>query len=513
MLVSFLADLTRNWCTMSNAAYDGPIDGLKKSTVKGAFVTSLAQLAKVTVQFSSVIVLSRLLSPADFGLLAMVTPVYGLALIFQDLGLGHATVQSAQVTSAQNTALFWLNVAVSVGLAVPLTFGAPTVGWFYGDERAVALTRAFAVLIIVGALGAQHSALLNRSMRFRFLAALDTVSTLAGFLGGVLVAVVLHTYWALFWSYAIGASVNLIAVWIGAGFVPGRPRWEPSARQMVRFGAGITGFNFSNFVVRNLDNVLIGRVWGDAALGLYDRAYKFLLFPLVQINAPLARVMLPTLARLRTEPQRYRSVYLRAVNQLLLVTQPSIVFLIAAADILIPALLGEQWRGAAPIFKWMGLAALLQPIGGAANWLFISQQQSKAFAWSGAFNAAISTVAFCAGLPWGPIGVAAAYSIAQTLFRSPVLWWMATRNGPVRQQDLYGAAIMHALASAGSFASIVVASQVTTLDGVPGLALFLCLSYGVTILVLATMPPGRRALRETLSIVAILASRDRRQGL
>src|SRR5579863_4721233 len=114
---------------MSNVAYDPPIGGLRQSAVKGAFVTSLAQLAKLIVQFGSVIALSRLLSPADFGCLAMVAPLYGLALIFQDLGLSHATVQSAQVTSAQNNALFWLNVAVSLSLAVPLAVGAPMVGW------------------------------------------------------------------------------------------------------------------------------------------------------------------------------------------------------------------------------------------------------------------------------------------------------------------------------------------------------------------------------------------------
>ena len=101
--------------------------------------------------------------------------------------------------------------------------------------------------------------------------------------------------------------------------------------------------------------------------------------------------MLPTLARLRTDAPRYRSAYLQAVNQLLLVTQPGIVFAIATADILIPILLGQKWTEAAPIFQWMGLAALLQPISGAANWLFISQQRSKALAGFGAFNAAIST--------------------------------------------------------------------------------------------------------------------------
>jgi polysaccharide transporter, PST family len=491
---------------MSNAAYDPPIGGLRQSAVKGAFVTSLAQLAKVIVQFWSVIILSRLLSPADFGRLAMVAPLYGLALVFQDLGLSHATVQSAQVTSAQNNALFWVNVAVSVSLTVPLAIGAPMVGWFYGDEQVAGLTRGFAAVIVIGALGAQPLALLNRSMRFRFLAALDTLSVLAGFLGAVLLAAMFHSYWALFAGVAVSTTVGVVGAWIGSGFAPGLPRWESSARQMVQLGAGITGFNVFTFIARNLDNVLIGRVWGDAALGLYDRAYKFLLFPLLQINAPLARVMLPTLARLRTDEARYRSVYLQAVNQLLLVTQPGIVFAIATADIFFPIMLGEQWRAAAPIFQWMGLAALLQPISATTNWLFISQGQSKAFAWYGAFNAAISAIAFCAGLPWGPIGVAAAYSISQVLLRSPVMWWMATRTGPVRLGDLYGVATMHAFASAASFMAIVAVRHAITLNAIPALALLLCLSYALTALALALTPPGRMALRESLSIVTVIAS-------
>src|ERR1700728_1040813 len=162
-----------------------PIGGLRQRAIKGAFLTSLAQVAKVIVQFGSVVILSRLLSPADFGLVAMVAPLYGLALIFQDFGLGHATVQSAQVTPAQSSALFWLNIAVSLCLAVPLIFGAPLVGWFYHDERLVALTRSFAVVIVVGAWGAQPPALLTRSIRFRYLAPPDATAALAGFLGAM----------------------------------------------------------------------------------------------------------------------------------------------------------------------------------------------------------------------------------------------------------------------------------------------------------------------------------------
>lgn len=495
---------------MSNAAYDGPIDGLKQSAVKGAFFTSLAQIAKVIVQFGSVVALSRLLSPADFGLLAMVAPVYGLALIFQDLGLGHATVQSAQVTPAQSSALFWINVAASVCLAVPIIFAAPAVGWFYGDEQVVALTRAFALVIVVGALGTQQTALLNRSIRFRFLAGLDTTASFAGFLTALLVAALFHTYWALFAAAAISTTVSVAGAWIGTGFVPSLPRRGSGAGQMLRLGAGITGYNIFTFLSRNLDNVLIGRVWGDAPLGLYDRAYKLLLFPLLQINAPLGRVMLPMLARLRADQPRYRFAYLRAVNQLLLVTQPGIVFAIATADIFVPILLGDDWRVAAPIFQWLGLAAFLQPITLTTNWLFISQGRSREFAWWGALNAAISVVAFCAGLPWGPIGVAAAYSISQVLLRSPVMCWMATRTGPVRLRDLYSTATMHALGSAVSFAGIVVVRRAMTLDGIPALAFFVCLSYALTALALTLLPSGRAVLGESLSIATVIAS-DRRR--
>jgi PST family polysaccharide transporter len=489
------------------APRDQPIGGLRQSAVKGAFFTSLAQVAKLIVQFGSVIVLSRLLSPADFGLFAMVAPLYGLALIFQDFGLGHATVQSAQVTPAQSSALFWLNIAVSLCLAVPLIFGAPLVGWFYHDERLVALTRSFAVVIVVGALGAQHSALLNRSIRFRYLAALDATAALAGFLGAVLLAVIFHTYWALFAAAAIGSTVTATGAWLGTRFVPRLPRGESGVWPMVRLGAGITGYNVSTFIARNLDNVLIGRVWGDAPLGFYDRAYKLLLFPLLQINAPLARVMLPMLACLRTDGPRYRSAYLQAVNQLLLVTQPGIVFAIATADIFVPILLGNDWRAAAPIFQWLGVAALLQPFSVATNWLFISQGRSRAYALWGAFNAIICAVAFCVGLPWGPIGVAAAYSISQVLLRSPVVLWIATRTGPVRLRDLCSIGTMHALAGAVSFIAIVVARRAVPLEGVPALAVLLCLSYAITLLVLAFIPSGRTALRDSMSIVTLIASR------
>lgn len=484
-----------------DAVFYAPEEGLKDRVVWGAIVTYMAQVIRLIVQIVSVIVMSRLLVPADFGLLAMVTPVYGLALLFQDLGLTQATIQGVRITFAQITALFWINVGIGLALALLLILLAPAVGWFYDDQRAANLTRAFAAMVVISAIAAQHLALINRAMRFRYLAVLDTVAYLTGFLTALFVAISLRTYWALFALPAVTSSLIAIGAWAGTRFVPGWPRREQGVRELLALGGGIAGFNVFTFIARNLDNVLIGHVWGDAALGLYDRAYKLLLFPLQQMHTPAARVMLPTLARLQHDADRYRIVYLRALGQLLLVTQPSVVFTIATADTLVPTLLGRSWSGAAPIFVWLGLAALQQPISVTTNWLFISQGRSRAYLYWGLFNAATSTAAFLAGLPWGPVGVAAAYSVTQVCLRTPVMWWMATRSGPVRLRDLYDTIAPYGAASVASFGAIFALRHAPIVDTIPGLAVCLCISYMAAILALGLTRSGRATIRDSTTLV------------
>jgi polysaccharide transporter, PST family len=478
-----------------------PSTSLRQRAVRGAALTYCGQAVRLVLQTVYVIIMSRLLAPADFGLLAMVMPVYGLALMFQDLGLTQATVQRPQITFGQLTVLFWVNIGIGGAIALLLIVSAPAIGWFYGDVRATYLTRGFAVLVIIAALGTQHVALINRRMRFGYLAGLDISAFVLGTLGALAVALTLRTYWALFAAFVISTLVTSIGAWAGTDFVPGLPRREPDMGELLRLGRGIAGFNFFNFISRNLDNVLIGHAWGDVSLGLYDRAYKLLLFPLQQISVPLGRVMLPALSQLQHDPARYRSAYLRVLQQLLLVTQPAIVFAIASADTLVPALLGDAWHGSVPIFQWLGLAALLQPIMAAANWLFVSQGRGQEYMYSGAFNAAISSAAFLVGLRWGAVGVAAAYSVSQVCARVPVVWWLATRRGPVRLADIRSPAILYAMTSATSFLIVAALQHTASLGTIPDLAACAIASYAASLAVLTLMPPGRAMLRQSVSLI------------
>src|SRR5262249_4642237 len=147
------------------------------------------------------------------------------------------------------------------------------------------------------------------------------------------------------------------------------------------------GYNLAEFLSRNTDGVLIGKVWGTASLGAYNRAYRLLLFPLQQVSNPMVRIMLPTLSSLLKEPERYRDSFRRAVLPAFLLVLPGVAFMIAGADTLVETLLGEQWNEAAPIFVALSIAGLLQTSNSPATWLFLSQDRSREYMRWGLFNA------------------------------------------------------------------------------------------------------------------------------
>lgn len=284
----------------------------RAQAARGAALTGSAQAYKMLLSFGSSILLVRLLTPADFGLVAMVSTVLAFVSLIQDLGLNQATIQRQQISRAQISALFWVTTGVSFALAAFVALCAPAVAWFFGDSRLIGLTAAFASLVFLGGSQAQHFALLNCELRFKALAGIDVLGVTAGAVVGVAVAWRTSSYWALFAAGLASTLVSLVCVWTLCGFRPGRPSFEGDFKEIVHFGSSISGFNIVNYFARNADNVLIGRFYGSAQLGFYDRAYRLLLFPLQQLRDPLGRIMLPALARLQSDPERIGTLISKA---------------------------------------------------------------------------------------------------------------------------------------------------------------------------------------------------------
>ncbi len=474
--------------------------GFGVRAARGAAMAGLAQGVKLVVQIMSVIALSRLLSPRDFGLVAMVGPIIAFTNIVQNLGLSQAVVVSRTLTQGQASAMFWINALLSFTLAALIALSSPLIAAFYGQEEVAALVAVLAVGIFTAGLGSQHFGMATRTMRFGRLAMVDMASVILGFTAALLWALTDPGPWALVAASVTSSLVSLSGAWIASGWRPGRPAPYRQVASLLRFGGGLTTYNLSNYLARNLDNVLIGRVHGASTLGLYDRAYKLLLFPLQQITFPLARVMVPTLSRLVDEPDRYRSAYCRTVGQILLVALPGVIAVAIVADVAVPFLLGPSWGAAVPIFRWLALAAVHQLMTATLGWLFVSQSRMRQYARWGIFSALTCGAAFVIGLPFGAVSVAAAYALSDVFLRMPLLWRLAGSRGPVRTGDLVRLAAPFAVA--GTLAGIALLLARPYLPS-PPLALLVgavAITYLIAWGVLALSHAGRTTLREGIGM-------------
>jgi PST family polysaccharide transporter len=470
---------------------------MARHIASGIFNSGVVQTVRVLCQFGSVVILSRLLPPSDFGLMAMVSPVYGFVVLFQDLGLSQATIRQPQLTHGEVNAFFWINLAAGALLAALLVAASPLVGWYYGDPRVVPLTSAMALLILVGAAGNQPGAILTRRMEFGVAAWTAVLGAVAGLAISIIMALIIKNYWALYLGMAAGTIVPVAGVWIASGWMPSAPRHVSRLRDMLKFGAGVTTANVSSYFSMNTDNILIGWRWGEHVLGLYDRAYKLLLFPIARIIGPVMGTMVPVLSRLAGEPDRYREIFLKTIALLTLATWPGIVWAIVLKDSLIPTLLGRQWGEAASIFAPLALAGLVQAVNNSMGYLYITQGRSGELARMGLIGAAIDVASFALGLPYGAEGVATAYAISEFL-RTPFFWWVVTSRGPIRARAVVLAILPQIAATLMSALVLSAYSSAVAAPPLVQLAGGLLLSYTTAALMMCVSAAGRQTLRYAL---------------
>ena len=415
-------------------------DHLKKNlaqrSVRGGLVTFTAKGLSFSLALLSTMVLARLLTPRDFGLIALVAPVTGILGIFLEMGLSAATIQKVDITDRQISTLFWVNTAAGFFLMGVVALLAPGLAWFYQDQRVLAITLALGTMFLVNGMAVQHRALLQRQMQFTRLAVIAIAAQATGVGTAIIMAWLGFNYWALVLNVVAARVVEMLLLWTFSRWVPGRPSLTSGVGGLLRYGGFLTGFNIVNYISRNLDNVLIGKVWGPQQLGFYSKAYSLLLVPIQQINAPAASVAVTGLSRLQSDPARFRRYYLNYLSFIAMVTMPLSVFLLIMAGEVIRFVAGPQWAESVPIFRLLAVSAFVQPIANTSGWLYISTGQTRRmFYWGCGFSGMV-VLAFLVGLPFGASGVALCYSIAMLIALWPCIYF-STRGTSVAVSDVW----------------------------------------------------------------------------
>lgn len=424
--------------------------GLKEKTVRGGAARVAALVGGTVVRVGSVMVLARLLEPADFGLIGMVTAFTGVLSLFRDFGLSAATVQHADVTHEETSTLFWINLLVGAVLMAVAQGCAPLVAGFYREPRLLWVTWAVAPAFLLNGAAVQHSALLQREMRFGALALIDIVSLAVGTVVAIGAAYAGYGYWALVAMAVCQPLFSGVGLWLAAGWIPGRPRAAARVRSMMRFGGTVTLNSLVIYVAFNLDRVLLGRFWGTEAIGLYGRANQLIRIPTDSLNSTIGEVAFSALSRIQNDPGRVKRYFLRGYSAVLALTVPITVACALYADDMIYVLLGPKWMAAAPIFRLLAPTILVFAIANPLGWLMNSLGLVARGLKIALFLAPIMIVSYIVGLPYGPHGVALAYSVAMTLWVFPVIAWAVHGTG-ISFWDILGVV-------SRPFASVIVAA-------------------------------------------------------
>jgi O-antigen/teichoic acid export membrane protein len=392
---------------------------LKERTIRGGLAKACSQAANFIIRLGSMMILGRILGPKEFGLVAMVTALIGVLNLFRDFGLSTATVQRTTISEDQLSALFWINILIGGILAAFTIAVAPFVAVFYHEPRLVHVTMAMAAGFVFNAVGVQHTALLQRRMRFTAMAVIEITSLVASTATGIGLALLGYGYWALVAMAVLSPAVYSICVWCTVPWIPEMPRRGVGIRSMVRFGGTITLNTVIIYIAYNLDKVLLGRFWGAAAVGIYGRAYQLITIPTDNLNSAVGGVTFAALSRLQNDPERFRNYFLKAYALVLATTLPITILCAAFGSDLVLVLLGAKWKEAIPIFRLLAPTILVLAVINPLGWLLFSLGLVGRSLKVVLFLSPLVIAGYFAGLPHGPQGVAFCYSLVMTLWLVP----------------------------------------------------------------------------------------------
>jgi lipopolysaccharide exporter len=336
----------------------GSLESLSRRTAGGMLWTTGGNLATAGFQIVYTAVMARLLTPTEFGLVAMANVVIGLASQMSRMGVGPALIQRPALSDRLTRTAVTLAFAFGAVGTVAVVAAAPIAGRFYDEPAVIAVATALAFSLLLTGVGLTSEALLRRALRFRRLVAIDLVSYSFGYLGvGILAAVAGAGVWSLVAATLSQGLLKTVALLI-AEHRGRRPGWDSAeARSVLAFGTQVTGIGIVQYFGAILPTLVIGRVLGAAPLGQFNRSQLLINLPLEKATSSLSRVLFPALASVNTERARFQNAYQLAVRIAALVVVPTIALAMVLGDLLVELLLGPGWEQAAGILPIVAAAS------------------------------------------------------------------------------------------------------------------------------------------------------------
>ena len=479
---------------------------LRRMAVRGAGAQILSSGISLAIQIAGTMILARLLTPRDFGLVTMVTTFSLLFMNAAANGFADALLQVKDITHRLASTLFWINLAIAAVLTVAFAAAGPLLARFFGEAPVARISVGLAVQVFLTALWVVHTTLLRKAMRFSALAKNDIVARAAGVLTSVAFGLAGWGYWALVMGACALSLSTAIGVWILCPWMPGLPRRKVGARSALVFAGHITARYSFNYVARNSDNLLVGWRFGAHALGFYKKAYDLFALSFMQLISNNANVAVSALSRVRDDRPQYVRFVLAAIGVTAFLGMGLAGDFTLIGKDMMRVLLGPGWDTAGFIFTFFAPAIGIMMVNGIHGWLHVSLGRADRYLVWGAIEWIATIALFLAGLPWGPVGVAVAWGVSFWALTLPALAYAGKPVG-LKMGMLMGAVWRYVVAAlaAGAVTALALA-RASVLNGASGIGgsfariliqsvLFAGLYIGAVVLLHGGTAPLRRVAR------------------
>ncbi len=398
--------------------------GLREKSIKGVMWSGFSQGSRQVIQLVITVILARLLSPDDFGLVAMADVLISFLAIFTEMGLSSALIHKQDINERHINSAFWINLLFGIVLACLFLLSAPLISNFYHSQKLRLIVNALSINLIISSFGIIQLALLTKKMEFKKIAVRDVTAVSISGVAAIYFAAHGMGVWSLVLQSIILTSTNTLLLWVVSDW---RPRFVfsiSSLKEILPFSTHLTGFNIVNYFARNIDRVLIGKFLGSEALGIYSLAYKLMLVPLQNVSWIISKVMFPALSAIQHDLEGVRVAYQKMCKAISLITFPMMFGLFSLAPELVTIVFGSKWEPSIVIIRILCICGLFQSIHTTSGTILLSQGRSDIQLRLGLFSSVYVAVAIAIGIGilGGINGVAIMYTLEQ------ILWILYAQN-------------------------------------------------------------------------------------
>jgi len=392
----------------------------------------VATMGHQVASYVLMIVLARLLSPRDFGLISLVFVLVKCARMYTNDCFSAALQQRQNPSSSLILSVFWLNIFVGLCFAALLFFASPYVAAFFAEDELAVIAKVFALDFLLSSIGVVPRALLQKQLAFKRVAVLEIGAVVIAGSTACVLAIYGYGYWSLVLFYLLHSFLSSLFAFILAKLRLQMVLDLAELKTIFSYSIHLIGFNTVNFLSRNMDDILVGKFFGAASLGLYSRAYTMMLVPVSHLCNVPGRVLFPFFSTIQHDKDRIRTIYLETMGMLALIALPGLLILFVISHSMVNVVFGGEWLEMVPFLQVFCLIGIVQVVVAPVGWIYMSLGRTDTMFKVGAVNAILTLSAFCIGILMGSgLSVAWCYLGVNVLMVCPLLLipfrWIALR--------------------------------------------------------------------------------------